>query len=389
MRLLLVFFGDDYHGGTTHSTFAIAKELVRRGHEVHAFARVTPAGTLAHDLAECGVVVHDGRAPIMVHPLEEPRPLYRVLRLGLEQARRYLSLPKAEREVAKAIRDCGIDLVAISSGAIITGARAARDAGIPYVWHAREFMQEDHGLEPYAWAHSYELMGGATRLICVSRAVEEKMLRVCPGARTEVVYNGLDLDTFHPDGREPLPEGAPVRIMTSGGIRQSKGTFLALEAIARLGRDVPVTFDVFGGEGGGVGESADDLRATCERLGIADLVRYRGSVGNIADELRRHDIQIVASRAEAFGRVTAEAMLCGCAVVGSASGGTPELVSDDRGYLFAPEDANSLAQALAEAIGDPTERGRRAARALGYARDNFSVKAYVDRVEAIYRSAAS
>lgn len=389
MRLLIVFFGDDYHGGTTYSTLTIAKELVRRGHEVHAFARVTPAGVLARDLEACGVIVHDGRTPNLTHPLHERRPLYKVVRFGLEQARRFYTHPKSEHQIEQIIRSCGIELVAISSGATTAGSGAAQKAGVPFVWHIREFMQEDHLLDYYPWAHFYERMREAKALLCVSKAVEQKMQRVNPGVHTEVVYNGIDQSSFHPEGREPHTEGAPMRLMLSGGIRRSKGAFLTLDALALLGPEVPVTLDIFGVEGGGVGEKAKDFEARVAELGLTGKAFYRGTITSIADEYRSHDLQIVASQCEAFGRVTVEAMLCGCAVVGSNSGGTPELVSEGRGYLFEPDDAASLAQAIKEAIADPQEREARTARALAYARENFSVNAYVDKVEAIYRAAAS
>ena len=389
MKVLIVFFGDDYHGGTTYSTFTIAKELARRGHEVHAYARVTPSGALAHDLEECGVTVHDGRAAILVRPQHERRALLKPVRLGLEWARRLHTYPKSEREVERIIRDCGIELVAISSGAISTGTLAAKRTGIPYVWHIREFMEEDHGLEHYPWAHAYERMEGASRLICVSKAVEDKMHRVCPGARTEFVYNGIDQSVFYPDDRVARAAGEPLRLMVSGGIRHSKGTFLVLEALRLLDDSSPYVLDVFGNEGGGVGESAKDLERICEGYDLGDRVRYHGPVSNIADEYRAHDIQIVASRAEAYGRITAEAMFCGCTVVGSNSGGTPELLADGRGYLFEPNDAGSLAVALSSAMADDEGRNAVADRALAFARENLSVNAYVNKVEAIYRAAAS
>lgn len=382
MKVLLVFFGDDYHGGTTYSTVTIAKELVRRGHEVHAYARVTSAGVLAHDLESFGVTVHDGRAPIQVYP-HERRPLYKVVRFGLEQVRRFYATPKAEREIARIIAECGIELVAISSGAITTGACAAKRAGIPLVWHVREFMQEDHGLEQYRWAHTYERMDGADCLVCVSQAVRDKMARVCPHARAEVVYNGIDTEVFHPEGRAAREADAPLSLMFSGGISEAKGTFLVLDALAQLGPDVPMELDVFGGASA---EDAKAFAARAEELGLADRVHYHGMTTAIADEYRRHDVLVVASRAEAFGRVTAEAMMCGCAVVGSNAGGTPELIADDRGYLFEPHDAASLADALSQVVSDPKDCHQRAERALRFAREHFSVPAYVDRVEEVYES---
>lgn len=389
MNVLLVFFGDDYHGGTTYSTFTIAKELVARGHEVHAFARVTSAGTLARDLESCGVRVHDGRAPILVHPLSPQSLPMRVVRFGLEQLRRFVAYPKSEREIESIIKSCSIDLVAIASGAIATGSQAATKAGIPYVWHVREFMQEDHNLDYYPWAPVYDRMNAARDLICVSRAIEDKFRKLCPDAHTDVVYNGIDATVFNPDGRVECPAGDPVRIMFSGGIKHSKGAFLALDALGQLPDGASFVFDVYGEEGGAAGENAKDYLAYARERGVEGSVHYHGTVSNIADEYRSHDLLIVASKAEAFGRVTAEAMLCGCAVVGSASGGTPELISDGRGYLFAPQDASSLADALKRAIEDTEGRERVCAEALSYAREHFSVKAYVDGIETAYQAAVS
>lgn len=389
MRILLVFFGGDYHGGTTYSTATIARELVQRGHEVHAYVRKTRTGKLAADLTGYGVHVHLGRAPIVVHPINERRPLFKVIRFGLEQARHFYNQPKSDREIASIIKECGIDLVAISSGAITAGAHAAHAAGIPYVWHCREFMEEDHGLTHYGWAHHVEHMRNASCLICVSQAVAHKMQGLCPDVRTEVVYNGIDQEKFHPEGRVERAEGEPLRLMFSGGIRESKGTFLLVDGLAQVDPSLSWTLDIYGAEGTTAGNSAKDLALRCGKLGLGNAVRYRGMVSNIADECRRHDIQIVSSRAEAFGRVTAESMFCGCTVVGSNSGGTPELIADGRGYLFEANDPASLARALEQAASDPDERVLRTKRALAYARENFSVNSYVDGIEAVYQSVVS
>lgn len=389
MRILIIFYGRDYQGGTPRSTLTIARGLVERGHEVHALVTPTRAGTLAHDVAAAGCVVHAGQAVNMTHPLHEARAWLRPVRAGMELGRRFWLQPRGEQAVARVIEEHHIDLVALSSGASTTGIAAARHAGVPFVWHLREFMQEDHGLTYYDWAHAYELMPTAERLLCVSQAVADKIARVAPEARLEVVHNGIDEHIFHPAAEGGHDAVAPVRLMFAGGLRRSKGAFLLLDALAQLPVELRWTLDVFGVEGGGAGERAADFRAAAQERGLGERVCYRGTTSHIADEYRSHDIQVVASRMEAFGRVTAESMFSGCAVVGSDSGGTPELVSEGRGYLFEPGSAASLAQALGHAISDEPERARRTERALAFAREHFSVNAYIGKVEAIYQAAAT
>jgi starch synthase len=66
---------------------------------------------------------------------------------------------------------------------------------------------------------------------------------------------------------------------------------------------------------------------------------------------------------EPLGIVNLEAMACGTAVVASAVGGIPEVVSDgETGLLVRPDDPGALAGALSALIADPAR-----ASALGRA----------------------
>lgn len=67
------------------------------------------------------------------------------------------------------------------------------------------------------------------------------------------------------------------------------------------------------------------------------------------------DVELVCSRAEAFGRVTAEAMLGGMSVIGSNTGGTVGLINHKKiGYLYSKSDINELAEYMKEFICNPT-----------------------------------
>ncbi len=57
------------------------------------------------------------------------------------------------------------------------------------------------------------------------------------------------------------------------------------------------------------------------------------------------DCVLVCSKSEAFGRVTIEGMKSGRVVIASNTGAGSELIEDGKnGYLFSPEDAETLAQ---------------------------------------------
>jgi glycosyltransferase involved in cell wall biosynthesis len=107
----------------------------------------------------------------------------------------------------------------------------------------------------------------------------------------------------------------------------------------------------------------DELVAELESLGV-EVVR----TGHLAREavpaaLSRTDIHVTPSRwDEPCGLTTLEGLASGQPVVGSATGGTPELLHG-VGRLFPRDDAEALADVLEELIGDATLRadlGRRA-----------------------------
>ena len=75
-----------------------------------------------------------------------------------------------------------------------------------------------------------------------------------------------------------------------------------------------------------------------------------------------------ASVREQFGQVLVEAMACGVPPIAVDRGGPANIVDSGRtGWLVEPDDAESLGQAMVEAVNDPEERRARGASACGEA----------------------
>jgi glycosyltransferase involved in cell wall biosynthesis len=97
------------------------------------------------------------------------------------------------------------------------------------------------------------------------------------------------------------------------------------------------------------------------------------------------DIGVVRSYSEAFSNWLLEAMACGCGVVGSRVGGTPELIgNDERGLLFQPGDSNDLAAKLAMLIENESLRREFGAHAAEFARSKLSIEIAARRMAEIY-----
>ena len=96
---------------------------------------------------------------------------------------------------------------------------------------------------------------------------------------------------------------------------------------------------------------------------------------------------LVCSKREAFGRVTAEAMMSGKIVIGSNRGGTRELIgaNKERGYLYTWNNPKELAQKIQFAISNPSETIKREKRAQEFVLRLTDLENYTDKLERIYQ----
>lgn len=100
-------------------------------------------------------------------------------------------------------------------------------------------------------------------------------------------------------------------------------------------------------------------------LGVADRVSFLGSFPRIEGLLALADLFLLPSRKESFGLAALEAMASGVPVVGSSSGGLPEVVEDGRsGWLRAEDDIDGMIAAAISLLRDEAQHSafRRAAR---------------------------
>jgi glycosyltransferase involved in cell wall biosynthesis len=281
------------------------------------------------------------------------------------------------------IRERRIELVHSNTSVVLGGAAAAAAARVPHVWHVREIYSRFGR----AWPVYRTLLSRAAALPCVSAAVAAQF--ATPRAR--VIHDGLALDPHRAPQAEAraalsLATDAPV-IAVLGRISDWKGQdvlvrALAEEPLASIGALGLIAGDAWPG----AEERRDAVLALAAGLGVSERVRLVGFREDVENVYGAADVVAVPStEPDPLPNAALEAAAAGCAVVASAHGGLPEIITDGvTGRLVAPCDAAALARAAAELVADPPLRERLGAAAAADVRKRFAPQRLLDVVQAMY-----
>lgn len=209
-----------------------------------------------------------------------------------------------------------------------------------------------------------------------------------PVEKIRLCYNGVDPSHFHPGPMERVAEvaGAPFVIGTVCVLRREKGLELLLEAFAKVRGLVAGSKLLVVGNG----PELSKLQERRDVLGLGGSVVFKPAVPDVAPVLHSLDVFVSCSRSEAFSNAILEAMACGCCVIGSRVGGTPELTGENtRGLLFASGDANDLAEKLQTVMRDEGLRQQLGQNAAAFALSELTVEKNIERTSQIYEELLS
>jgi glycosyltransferase involved in cell wall biosynthesis len=223
--------------------------------------------------------------------------------------------------------------------ALLLGAALRRPVVYTEYWSV--FLPEDpNTLRPALARAARFALNRSTIVLPVSAALESQLRRIAPQASYHVVRNVVDAEVFAP--RDAKPRRTTIGLVSVGLMDDdSKGFDLLLKAFA--GSEQALRLDIVGD-----GAHRSRYEQLAHDLGVADRVSFRGIVdkATVADLMREADVFVLASRFENNPVVLLEALSSGLPVVATAVGGVPEVVTDERGVLVAPNDPDALAAGI-------------------------------------------
>jgi UDP-glucose:(heptosyl)LPS alpha-1,3-glucosyltransferase len=225
--------------------------------------------------------------------------------------------------------------------------------------------------------------GGAGRVIANSRMVRDEIVRCYgfPEQKIDVVYNGVPLDSFSPDGanrgqtRGTLGLGSQdVAVLFAGSGWERKGLRFAIEAVEASGKEMRLL----------VAGRGDKRRFKSARVQFLDVVRDMPALYAAAD------IFLLPTIYDPFSNACLEALAAGLPVITTRANGFCEII--ETGVHGAVIDDPRNIQALREALlfwSDPARREQARDPILALAK-RFDISANVERtLEILLQESAS
>jgi glycosyltransferase involved in cell wall biosynthesis len=342
-------------GGSDQALLRLASQLSAAGWAVHV--AVPAPSPMADEFSSAGVTLH----VVPMHRISTSHRPADWLSYAFDWPKSVLDL----RRTARAVK---ADVLHSNSLHNLYGWAAARLAGKPHIWHAREIVVQSRSalkVERFLALHFARLV------IAISEAVASQLNR----SNLIVVHEEADPAEFNPAraGRAREPLGLADDAVTAGYVGRIdtwKGVDVLLDSIPllraqRAGQDVQVV--VAGGTVGGKEAYAERLRRRADELGVRWLGPLPGPMA--ADLIADLDCLVLPStEPEPWGLVLVEALACGTPVVATDAGGAREVLAGlppEAGRLVPPRDAAALAAAVAALLpASTTAEVRRARKVL-------------------------
>jgi glycosyltransferase involved in cell wall biosynthesis len=292
----------------------------------------------------------------------------------------------AIRDLAAWLRHEEIDLVhAHMYRAEVLGTRAAVAAGTPVI------MATVHSSRVRS-PEDVALLAGLTmhmdRLIVPSDSIRHKVEHEGrAGARFAIIPSGIDLSRFASPTvpcalrRElDIPADAPL-IGVVARLEPEKGHRYLIDAMPIILESALDAWLAIVGEG----SQADALRDQASALGVAHRVVFTGRREDVSALTADLTVAVLPSMREAQGISILEAMARRVAVVATAVGGIPEVITDGVDGLLVPRaDPAALASAVGSLLKSPGLRRRIGEAGYRTVAERFSIDAQVKRIESVY-----
>ena len=383
-------------GGATKSFVELAS-LLKQKFNINIWVCTGSYTTLNQELSKIGILsIDDGHVPAMEADDRRPQKKFS-LEFIKYQINYYKAAKIFRKRTAAAVKKIErnidldlIDLIHTNSARNDIGCILSAKYHIPHIVHIREFGVEDFNCRFLRKDYCRFLNKGTDLFITVSNSVRNSWgKRGLDVSKAKVIYNGIRHQGILQADHEDMQNSEFLKLVAVGGVYPTKGQYQIIEAMGLLPEDIKkrITLDIFGWSDD---DYIKELLARAEKLNIGDQVTWKGAVKEVHKILSQYHVGITCSKAEGFGRVTAEYMHAGLGVIVSNTGANTELIEKEKtGLVYVLDDYIDLSQQILRFFNDRELLVKCGKNAISEARVCFTDEINAENIVEEYRKFAN
>lgn len=286
----------------------------------------------------------------------------------------YRALP----ELQNVVRQNEIQIIHTNSSVISIGLKLAKKCRIKHVWHLREFQDTGLNLQPYlGWSHLIKQINQSDAVISITKPI---------ASHYKVTANSIVLfDAVSSVSEIIQPSEKEKYFIFCGSLSHNKGVHIAIRSFHNFSREYPEYRLLIAGTDSTDSPYIASIHRMIEEYKLEDHVQFLGYRKDVNQLMNKAQALLMCSRNEGMGRVTPEAMLNNCLVIGYNDAGTKELIVHEKtGLLFEKEEELVC---FMKGVADKSINSKQIQEnAYDFARKHFLEETYGVKIVEIYAS---
>lgn len=288
--------------------------------------------------------------------------------------------------ILKFVSNSNFDIIHINTTYPYIGAKVAIKYKIPFLWHFREYLEEDQ--DRCFWSDKskcYKLVAKSNKIVCVSSDLSNKYNKVnLLKNKILTILNGIDENIFY-NSEKRIFENRKIVLIYGGGYSYKKGIYEFASMLELLNQTTNYDFEVWF-----IGNAPIKYKKHLNKLGLYYNVKFLGYQKNVQKFYAQSDIAFTCSACEGFGRKTVEAMLCGTLVIASNTGGSLDIIKDGvTGLLYRQGDPLDLFNKCIYALRNKNEMQKIAENGRNFAYNELTAEKNASKIVDLYKEIIS
>ncbi len=193
-----------------------------------------------------------------------------------------------------------------------------------------------------------------------------------------IIPNGIDLEKFKYDLKEPRKKGEIINFIFLGSLTEQKNPLILPEIVSKLLKEGLDNF-VISVVGDGI--LRNDLEEAIKINGLTKKIILYGFRNDIPTLLKKHHCQIMPSLWEGMPISLLESGACGLPIISTPVGSIPDFLNEGNAYLNSPENFHL---SMRNVINDYNQALRKADVFKDFVVQNYSIEAIYISHQNIY-----